>query len=245
MPRKAKSNPSAPLSEIAYERIKDMIITVQLRPGEQLDEAALAEELSIGRTPIRESLFRLAAEELIQVRRGRGFIVRDVTLSDLKDLFETLLILERSAAALAARRIRKEEIEGLRQINADFQDAWEKKDFLEVTLQNSRFHRALYDAADNVFLKSYLNSLQNQSQRLAYLCFSKRESSLNSELDLKSHAEHSIQDHESLISSLEKGDEAEAVLIVTRHIKLFQNRVNHFTIPSEMKIDLVTMLSTS
>lgn len=235
MPRKNRSNPSAPLSEVAYQRIKDMIITVRLRPGDQIDEVWLADELSIGRTPIRESLFRLAAEGLIQVRRGRGFLVRDVTLSDLKDLFEALLILERSAAALAARRIKPVQVSELQKINSEFEKAWEKKDFLQVTLQNSRFHRAVYDAADNAFLKSYLDSLQNQSQRLAYLCFSRQEATI----DLESHAVHSIKDHERLITSLQKGDEAEAVHIVTEHIRLFQNRVNQFAAPSAVNVDLI------
>lgn len=236
MPRKNRTIPSAPLSEVAYQRIKDMIITVRLRPGDQIDESWLADELSIGRTPIRESLFRLAAEGLIQVHRGRGFLIRDVTLSDLKDLFEALLILERSAAALAARRIKTEQVTILRKINADFEKAWNKKDFLQVTLQNSRFHRAIYDAADNAFLKTYLDSLQNQSQRLAYLCFSRQEAAI----DLESHAVHSIKDHERLIASLKKGDEAEAVHIVTGHIKLFRNRVNQFASPPELDVDLIT-----
>ena len=93
------------------------------------------------------------------MRHGRGFFVRDVTLSDLKDLFEALLILERSAAALAARRISKEQIRALERINEDFRKAWQKNDFMQVTLQNSRFHRGIYEAAGNTFLNSYLNSL--------------------------------------------------------------------------------------
>lgn len=229
-----KQTSSTPLSEVAYQQIKDMIVNVKLRPGEQVDESGLAEALSIGRTPIREALFRLAAEELLQVRHGRGFFVRDVTLSDLKDLFEALLILERSAAALAARRITREQLQTLQRINEDFKEAWLKNDFMQVTLQNSRFHRGIYDAAGNTFLNSYLNSLQNQSQRLAYLCFSKSESSV----DLDSHAEHSIRDHTRLIECFSAGDEAGAVQAVTEHIRLFQNRVNDFAVPSVVDLEL-------
>lgn len=229
-----KPTPSAPLSEVAYQQIKDMIVSVKLRPGEQVDEGGLAGTLSIGRTPIREALFRLAAEELLQVRSGRGFFVRDVTLSDLKDLFEALLILERSAAALAARRINGEQIRALEGINADFRKAWKKNDFIQVTLLNSRFHRGIYEAAGNTFLNSYLNSLQNQSQRLAYLCYSKPASSI----DLESHAEHSIRDHARLIECFAAGDEAGAVQTITEHIRLFQNRVNDFATPSVMEMNL-------
>ena len=231
-----RKNPSAPLSEVAYQQIKDMIINVKLPPGEQVDEGGLAGSLSIGRTPIREALFRLAAEELVQVRHGRGFFVRDVTLSDLKDLFEALLILERSAAALAARRITRgltrDQIRTLKRINAEFNKAWEKKDFMLVTLQNSRFHRGIYDAAGNAFLNSYLNSLQNQSQRLAYLCYSKPSASII----MESHAEHAVRDHARLIECFAAGDEAGAVQVITEHIRLFQNRVNDFSTPAVMDL---------
>jgi DNA-binding GntR family transcriptional regulator len=206
---------------------------VKLRPGEQIDEGGLAESLSIGRTPIREALFRLAAEELLQVRHGRGFFVRDVTLSDLKDLFEALLILERSAAALATRRITPEQVQVLKDVNAALKKAWQENDFMQVTLLNSRFHRTIYEAAHNAFLNSYLNSLQNQSQRLAYLCFSKPATSL----DLESHADHSIEDHQRLIQCFETGDEAGAVNAITEHIRLFQSRVNDFSTPSVMDLD--------
>ncbi|WP_373500069.1 GntR family transcriptional regulator [Desulfococcus sp.] len=229
-----KPIPSAPLSEVAYQQIKEMIVNVKLRPGEQVDEGGLASTLSIGRTPIREALFRLVAEELLQVRQGRGFVVRDVTLSDLKDLFEALLILERSAAALAARRINAEQIRALEGINADFKKAWKKNDFIQVTLVNSRFHRGIYEAAGNTFLNSYLNSLQNQSQRLAYLCYSKPAASI----DLESHGEHSIRDHARLIECFAAGDEAGAVQTITEHIRLFQNRVNDFATPSVMEMNL-------
>ena len=231
--QRKKTGPSPPLSEVAYQQIKQMIVTVKLRPGEQIDEGGLAESLSIGRTPIREALFRLAAEELLQVRHGRGFFVRDVTLSDLKDLFEALLILERSAAALATRRISPEQVQVLKDVNAALKKAWQENDFMQVTLLNSRFHRTIYEAAHNAFLNSYLNSLQNQSQRLAYLCFSKPATSL----DLESHADHSIEDHQRLIQCFETGDEAGAINAITEHIRLFQSRVNDFSTPSVMDLD--------
>jgi DNA-binding GntR family transcriptional regulator len=130
MPKKKHQNQSVPLSETAYQKIKERIVTLKLRPRDQVNEAVLVDKLSIGRTPIREALFRLVAENLVEVVHGRGFFVRDITLNDLRDLFETMLILERSAVSLAARRIGKNQIENLRQINADLRQAWLKKDFL-------------------------------------------------------------------------------------------------------------------
>ena len=234
MAGKKKKTTTAPLSEIAYQKIKTLIVSLELKPGQQIDESILATSLEIGRTPVREALFRLAAEELLQVRSGRGFVVRDITLKDLKDLFEALLILERSAVALATRRISPEGLVQLEQLNREVGDAWKQKNFLQVTLLNSSFHRAIYRAAGNAFIDSYLNSLQTQSQRLAFICFSEPAT-----IDLTAHAEESIQDHGELIECFKRKDEGAAVEVITRHIKLFQKRVSDFTTPSELDLKLI------
>jgi len=225
-----------PLSENAYRQIKDQIITLKLHPGEPIDEGWLIESLSIGRTPIREALFRLVAEDLVEVSPGRGFSVRHLSLTDLKDLFETMMIMERAAAALAARRIKKESIGYLRNTNQKLKKAWQKRDFLQVTLLNSRFHRTIYQATENVFLISYLDTLQNQVQRLAFLCFSKESMAL----DIKSHAELAIKDHRDLITAFERGDEGTAVSLIGEHLKLFQNRVYDYVSPSLEHLELIT-----
>jgi DNA-binding GntR family transcriptional regulator len=149
-----------------------------------------------------------------------------------------MLIFERSAVALAAKRIQTDQIEDLRQINADLRQAWREKDFLRVTLMNSRFHRVIYKATENTFLCSYLDNLQNQSQRLAYMCFSKDVSTY----DMESHAELAIKDHQSLIELFKQGRDLEAVKVISEHVKLFQRRVNHFMLPSLDSEDYLSVL---
>jgi DNA-binding GntR family transcriptional regulator len=238
MPKKNNKIKLLPLNEIAYQKIKELIVTLRLAPRDQVDEDWLAEELSIGRTPIREALFRLNAENLVEAVRGRGFFVHDITLHSIKDLFETMLILERSAVALATKRIRPDQIEDMQRKNADLREAWHKKNYLRVTLLNSNFHSIIYNAADNSFLLSYLSNLQLQSQRLAYMCFSKELQSY----DIKSHAELSIKDHQSLIELFKQGNDIEAVKVISEHVKLFQRRVNHFMLPSLDILDAVIPL---
>ena len=238
MPKKKNHIKPPPLSEVAYQKIKELIVTLRLGPRDQIDEEWVADELSIGRTPIREALFRLNAENLVEVVNGRGFFVQDITLRSLRDLFETMLILERSAVALAANRIKKDHIEDLKRINSDLRQAWLEKDFLRVTLLNSRFHRSIYKATDNSFLFSCLDNLQNQFQRLAYMCFSKDLPSY----DMQSHAELSIKDHRALIELLGQRNATEAVKVISEHVKLFHRRVNYFMLPSLDILDAVTPL---
>ena len=228
-----KSSP-VPLSEVAFQQIKSQIVSLKLEPGAQIDETAMAEDLDIGRTPIRESLFRLAAEGLLRVRAGRGFFVRDITLRDIKDLFETLMVLERAAVVLAARRISSSGIRRLERLNDQFQTAWEQQHYLDVTLTNSRFHREIYEATGNDFMKNYLGSLQTQSQRLAYICFT-RPATIN----LEAHAEASIRDHRELIESLNDKDEETAVDLVTGHIQRFQVHVADYTAPALLDQEII------
>jgi DNA-binding GntR family transcriptional regulator len=235
MAKKNNHIKSQPLNEIAYQKIKELIVTLKLSPKAQIDEEWVAETLSIGRTPIREALFRLNAEHLVEVIRGRGFFVKDINLKDVGSLFETLLILERSAVALAAKRIRKDQLTKLQKTNANLDQAWRKKEFLQVTLLNSRFHRIVYEATDNPFLITYLNNIQNQTQRLAFLCFSKEQQSY----DMQTHAERAVHDHELLIEQLRLGGDIKAIALISEHVKLFQGRVFHFMLPTLEVVDSV------
>ena len=229
-----RKNGSVSLSEIAFQQIKSQIVSLELEPGAQIDETTVAAALNIGRTPIRESLFRLATEGLLRFKAGHGFFVRDITLNDIKDLFETLLVLERAAVALAVRRIAPSGIRRLEQLNERFQTAWGRHNFLEVTLANSRFHREIYAATGNEYMQSYLSSLQTHSQRLAFICFTRP-----ADLDLRSHAEDSIRDHGMLIDSMWKKDEAAAVELTTAHIQRFRKRVADYTTPVLLDQEIV------
>jgi DNA-binding GntR family transcriptional regulator len=225
--RGERKNGPGSLSEVAFQQIKSQIVRLKLDPGAQIDETAMAETLGIGRTPIRESLFRLAAEGLLRFRAGRGFFVRDITLSDLKDLFESFMVLERAAVALAVRRIGPSGLIRIKRLNDQFKKAWERKKYLEVTLANSRFHQEIYAATGNEYLQTYLASLQIQSQRLAYICFTRP-----ADMDHTVHAEESIRDHDELIKCLKAKDEAAAVELTTKHIQRFQKRVTDYTTPA-------------
>lgn len=230
-----KNSKGQTLSVTAYQKIKEQIVTLKLKPGQQVDENSLAKELGIGRTPIREAFFRLASENLLQVIKGRGFFVRDITLSDLKDLFEAMLILERAAVALAARRITKDQLDELRKKNEQLLAAAKKNDHFKATLSNSEFHRALYKASHNEFLISVLNNIQVQTQRLIYLCYHKDVANFN----FNSHAQASYDDHAELLEHLENGRQEAVIDCMTRHMRLFQKRVNQLMVPSEKTLEMV------
>src|SRR4030088_749622 len=100
-------------SESAYLRIRERIVSLDMRPGSVVNESRLREELKIGRTPIREALQRLARENLVRSIPHRGTLVTDVNITDLARITEVRVVLESHAASLAAERLSVNDRESL------------------------------------------------------------------------------------------------------------------------------------
>lgn len=107
VPPKAVSPKS--LSEQAYCRLRDMILTGELPANTPLQERRLAESLAISRTPIREALSRLESEGMVIRQAGRFPVVRQWTVQEYIEVLNVRRILEMEAAGLAAGRVAPEE----------------------------------------------------------------------------------------------------------------------------------------
>jgi len=83
-----------PLATVAYDEIYRKIVCLEYEPGRQLYEQDLIDDLSIGRTPIREALCNLASDMLIESQPNKGVIVRPLTLQNTKAVFAALETLE-------------------------------------------------------------------------------------------------------------------------------------------------------
>lgn len=90
-------------AELAYSRIKRAIVTGELEPDAVLVELSLAEWCGVSRTPVREALTRLEQDGLI-IRSERGLTIRSRSPEEILDIYETRIVLEATAAALAAER---------------------------------------------------------------------------------------------------------------------------------------------
>jgi DNA-binding GntR family transcriptional regulator len=225
--------PKATLSETAYNKLRDRIITLELKPGAQINERGLERELSIGRTPVREAFLRLVNEGFLRSVPGRGFFVCEITIEGVRALFEAVMILERGSMALAALRITAGELNRLQGIHQGLKAAMKKRQYLEITLLNSQFHRIIHEASRNHFLMASLYNLAPQYHRLAYLCFSEE----TEPYELRGHFAKVTEDHEQLIQCLESRDERGAVEAVTRHVGLFHARVTRYMFPPMQAIE--------
>src|SRR5581483_11474189 len=98
------------LGEQTYNELRRAIVQGRLRPNQRLIETELAEEYAVSRTPVRETLQRLAVEGLIVPAR-RGWIVREHSLEEINEIYEVRAALEGFAARLAAQRATKAQLD--------------------------------------------------------------------------------------------------------------------------------------
>src|ERR1035437_633009 len=90
------------LARRVYESMLADIITGELEPGQFLTEAQLAERYQASRTPVREACIHLRNEHLLRPIRRKGYQVVEITLDDIREIYEILEIVEPELAALAA-----------------------------------------------------------------------------------------------------------------------------------------------
>lgn len=102
LPPQAQGAPS--LTEIAYRRLEEAIVTLSLRPGAVLTEAQMIDMVGVGRTPVREALIRLAQQGLVEVLPRKGVVVAGINAIDIMAALDAREVLERLIASDAAKR---------------------------------------------------------------------------------------------------------------------------------------------
>ncbi len=154
--------------EEAYENLRMRIITNDVAPGEILNEKDLMARLGIGRSPLREVLFRLQEENLINPLPRLGYMVTPLDISDVRELVELRRELEGFAGYLAAQRITDSQLEDLRAlIHQAETDAPQKHEFTSISeYYDTRFHDLLYQAAHNRKLAKTLRGLHIDMLRI-------------------------------------------------------------------------------
>jgi DNA-binding GntR family transcriptional regulator len=153
-------NSAATLTERLYLALRHAILVGDLLPYTKLPEKDLTSILPVSRTPLREALRRLEAEELVTSLPNRGVMVRGTSLRDLLEVYETLEILEAHAAELAADRVDDEVLNQL-QTHLDLAEFYAKRHRWEdTTAQSVEFHTLLYKTAGNRRLSKVIGELR-------------------------------------------------------------------------------------
>ncbi|MBW3669872.1 MAG: GntR family transcriptional regulator [Actinobacteria bacterium] len=162
----APDAPGATRTDEAYAEIKRRILDLEMAPGTSFTEGALAAEMGLSKTPVREALGRLRQERLADAVARSGYQVAPVTLKETRDLFQVRMVLEAEAAALAAER--GVDIEALLELDLLCRTSYEPGDrssILRFLKANARFHVMLGRLSGNEFLASALEGVLDRLHR--------------------------------------------------------------------------------
>jgi len=194
-PRLTGAHDGLPSSELVYRRLRDQIISGALAPGSRLIELNIAADFGVSRTPVREALKRLAAENLVLSDPSRGMIVHAPDAGEIEDVFVVREALDGLAARLAAHRITPSELARLRVIVDTMRDAIKADRREQIVLANQRFHDVIYGAAGNPLLARVASDLRDFVRRFSTLPFASPD-----------RVEHVLAEHERILEALEAHD---------------------------------------
>lgn len=154
---------SSAVATHAYNEIRQRIIDLKYLPGTRLSEARLAEELGLGRSPIRTAFTRLKSEGWIDISPQSGTYVRAPSEEEIREIFEFRILLEIHVTKLAAENISTGELQRLRKMFRRFAPENDQEigadtfeDFNEL---DSLFHATIYGAAGNRLMTGALLNL--------------------------------------------------------------------------------------
>jgi DNA-binding GntR family transcriptional regulator len=188
-----------------YQRLRQEIVRGELRPRESLSEVEIAERLAVSRTPVRESLHRLASEGLITSHRRR-WVVYEHSKDEIREIYEVRAALEGYSARLASQRATEAELAELAELRALVE-----KDEVEPDPRvdlNERLHDSVLRLAHNA-------TLLRQARTSRRYFFNRTVARLYTPADL----EHSGRQHRDLLDAIVAREAARAEAVAREHIE--------------------------
>jgi DNA-binding GntR family transcriptional regulator len=201
-----------PLSETllgarAYRALWEDIVRGRIDFGAQLRPDAIAEQLDISVTPVREALHRMERDGLILKLPYRGWFVREFTEQEVRELYEMRAALESFSVGRACDRITAEELAWLRDHQTVGEAALRAGNMEAYRIYNRDLHAAITDAARNTYLSSAMGQLTLQSQML-----------MAKTIRLVGRPSRAIEEHRDVIDLIAERKKADAQALIERHI---------------------------
>jgi DNA-binding GntR family transcriptional regulator len=201
-----------PAATRAYRHVKQRLLDGVYSDGELLSEGAIANELGVSRTPVREALLQLQGERLLTLYPKRGALVTPVSAREAGEVFEARLLVERHCLLAAAAEPGLPErlaAEIVRQ-----RDLLSQGDSSGFAAADREFHRAWVAAAGNRVLLELYDRLRDRQQRVTAMMIA---------ADAQRPREL-VDEHATILAALDGGDADAAVTALERHLEEARRR---------------------
>ena len=206
--------------------MRELIVTHQLLPGERLPaERDLARMLGVSRVPVREAMRTLAAQGLVEIRRGRGMFVAsssvEATVDELtkellkqrdllSELFAVRRLLEPASAQWAAARATEEDVATLVRLTDDMEAAGKEDppNFERIGERDTQLHVQIAEVAENRVLVRIMQAIQDLHRE-----------QLETSLRYRDRVHETLHDHHRLVNAIAAGDPVEAREAMFDHLR--------------------------
>lgn len=195
------------LREAVITAIEDALLSGELRPGERLIEATLAQQAGISRGPVREAVRQLAGEGVLVTYPSHGTFVTRWTPQAVEEAYSLRAVLERLAIERATARISSGDVAQLQATVASMAESGARDDVRGLVRLDVRFHEQLYVLSQHALLQRTLSQLRRQMYAL-----------MGMDEGFCIHRHEIAADHDAIVQVLGAGDGAAAAELIGRHI---------------------------
>jgi DNA-binding GntR family transcriptional regulator len=192
-----------------YEHVKARLLDGTYRDGMLLSEGVVAGELEVSRTPVREAFLQLENEALLELYPKRGALVVPVTASEVADVFDARLALERHCLVRLAADLPPALIDELAELLERQREALAGDDRAAFATADREFHRAWVAATGNQVLLGLYDQLRDRQQRITARMLARDGAPRSREL---------LAEHEQIVAALTAGDGEAAAAALQRHL---------------------------
>lgn len=202
-----------PLRDQIYPIVRSLLLTGHIRPGEVIDEKAIAAQLHVSRTPVREAVKRLSDERLVDVIAQSATRAARIDHKEIEESFLIRRALEMESAAQAASHMDQEHADRLADILMLHARAIERRNFVEAIARDDAFHRYITEISNLPRLWSTIEISKAQLDRCRHLM-----------LPRAGEAEATLEHHRSIIRALNSRDPARAAAAMKAHLDVSYKR---------------------
>ena len=204
----------------AYLTLRDLIVRMELAPGDKIDEAAMAKKLGVSRTPLREAVVRLSADRLATLSPNHGAHVAPLDALGLTQYFESLELTHRALQHWACLRRTAQDIDTISGACKDYEEAAKTLDPVALSETNQAFHHAIAAAAKNEFFAEYEMKLSILGMRIGWIWY--RDVAAE---DLKGDVARTVAEHRLILQAIKDRQAERAEDLAQQHIVAFRDRV--------------------
>ena len=199
------------INEKVYSFIRDRIIHLSYPPGHKINLRDLRQELGVSQTPIKDALFRLAGEGMVDISSRRGTFVKEVYERDIEEIFATRFILEAGAVDLIADRITTTQLGQLDHLYRETVGKGQKFEYDMFMEKDRAFHAKIVEFTGNQRLIDMYRNLSAHIQIVRFR-FARHSSTKLPWVD---------SDHKSILAGLRQRDAEKTKKAIRSHFEKF------------------------